>query len=285
MAVHPTALVHPSASLPPDAQVGPYALVDEDVEVGAGVSIGPFCHLLPGTRLEDGVSLADGVVVGGRPQDLKYRGEKTATRIGKGSQLREYVTVNRGTSASGLTSVGADCLLMAYTHVGHDSEVGDRVILANAVHLGGHVTVGEGAIVSGITGVNQFVSIGAGAFIGGGLRAIKDVLPFTKGLGDPMRYGGINPKGLQRQGYPTSSEGWLKSAYRVLAGDGKAGCLAWLSEEAGKARGSGDAATERLAALVGAYLARQTRSLLIRDRRDGRDGLEGRNPGADAPES
>lgn len=264
MAVHPTALVHPSLSLPPDAEVGPYALLDEDVELGEGVSIGPFCHLLPGTRLEAGVSLSDGVVVGGRPQDLKYRGEKTGARIGRGTQLREYVTVNRGTSASGLTSVGANCLLMAYTHVGHDCEVGDNVVLANAVHLGGHVTVGDGAVISGITGVNQFVSIGAGTFIGGGLRAIKDMLPFTKGLGDPMRYGGLNPKGLQRMGFPPSSEGWLKAAYRVLAGEGKAACLAWLASEGGKSRGAGDADLERLAALVAAYLSRQTRSLLTR---------------------
>jgi UDP-N-acetylglucosamine acyltransferase len=178
--------------------------------------------------------------------------------------LREYVTVNRGTLASGITEVGANCLLMAYTHVGHDSVVGDNVVLANAVHLGGHVTVGEGAVISGITGVNQFVAIGAGSFIGGGLRAIKDVLPFTKGLGDPMRYGGLNPKGLQRMGFPTASEGWLKSAYRILAGEGKAACRAWLASEGDQARGAGDASKERLAALVDAYLARQARSLLTR---------------------
>lgn len=273
MSVHPTALVHPSLRLPRDAEVGPYALLEEDVELGHGVSIGPFCHLLPGTCLEDGVTLADGVVVGGRPQDLKYRGEKTGARIGRGTQLREYVTVNRGTQAAGLTVVGADCLLMAYTHVGHDAQVGDRVILANAVQLGGHVRVGEGAVISGITGVNQFVSIGAGAFIGGGLRAIKDVLPFTKGLGDPMRYGGINTKGLQRMGYRPDSEAWLKSAYRRLSGEGKAACLAWLAREGERARAIGDAATERLASLLEVYLGRQTRSLLTRA------------PGAEAPET
>lgn len=260
MPVHPSAILHPSLELPEDAEVGPYALLDEDVEVGRGVRIGPFCHLHPGTRLGDRVLLADGVVVGGLPQDLKYRGEKTGVRIGPGTQLREYATVNRGTSASGLTVIGRDCLLMAYSHVAHDCEVEDRVVVANAVHMGGHVRVGEGTVISGITGINQFVTIGPGAFIGGGLRAIKDVLPFTKGLGDPMRYGGINPRGLERLGFPPSSEGWLKAAYRVLSRRGKPALLEWLSaEEAGAEAWAG-----RLSALLRAYLARQTRSILTR---------------------
>lgn len=264
MPVHPTALVHPSLSLPPDAEVGPYAILDEDVVVGSGAVIGPFCHLHAGTRLGDGVTLADGVVVGGRPQDLKYRGEKTGVRIGRGTQLREYVTVNRGTAASGTTVIGEDCLLMAYTHVGHDSEVGSRVVIANAVHLGGHVLVGEGAVISGITGIHQFSSIGPGAFLGGGLRAIKDVLPFTKGLGDPMRYGGLNPKGLERLGFPPGAEAVLRSAYKALFAGGKPALVEWLSRESEASRKRADADVERLCGLLGAWLSRQTRPLLTR---------------------
>lgn len=265
MSIHPTAILHPSLSLPGDVEVGPYALIDEDVAIGSGVVIGPFSHLHPGTRLEDRVILSDGVVVGGPPQDLKYRGEKTGVQIGRGTRLREYVTVNRGTAASGTTQVGADCLLMAYTHVGHDCEVGDRVIIANAVHLGGHVRIGEGAVISGITGINQFVTIGAGAFIGGGLRAIKDVLPFSKGLGDPMRYGGINPMGLEKLGFPAASGAWIKSAYRMLSSEGKPALLEWLATSgASSFQGLGEGEKAALAALLVGFLSTQTRSILVR---------------------
>lgn len=264
MAVHPAAIVHPSTRVPCDAEVGPYVLIDEDVELGAGVRVGPFCHIHAGSRLAEEVSLAEGVVVGGRPQDLKYQGEKTGVRIGRGTQLREYVTVNRGTRASGITSIGADCLLMAYTHVGHDCDIGDRVVIANAVHLGGHVSVGEGAVISGITGIHQFGSIGAGAFLGGGLRAIKDVLPFTKGLGDPMRYGGLNPMGLERLGFPPAAEAMLRAAYKELFRTGKDALSGWLFRAGEEARARGDSEGLRLIALLEAWLTRQTRPILMR---------------------
>jgi UDP-N-acetylglucosamine acyltransferase len=269
MAIHPTAVIHPSLDIPGDAEIGPYAVLDAGVILGRGVRLGPFCHLHPGTVLEDRVLLADGVVVGGLPQDLKYKGERTGTRIGSGSQLREYVTVNRGTAASGITVIGRDCLLMAYTHVGHDSVVGDRCVIANAVHLGGHVNIGEGAVVSGITGIHQFVSIGPGAFIGGGLRAIKDVLPFTKGLGDPMRYGGLNPMGLERMGFPATAEVRLKAAYKALFTGGQPALEAWISGVRAESEREGDAAAARLAALLGDWLALRTRSILTRE--PGRD--------------
>lgn len=273
MAVHPAAIVHPSTRVPSDAEVGPYALIDEDVDLGPGVRIGPFCHVHAGSRLAAGASLAEGVVVGGRPQDLKYRGEKTGVSIGRGTQLREYVTVNRGTSASGTTSIGADCLLMAYTHVGHDCEIGDRVVIANAVHLGGHVLVGEGAVISGITGIHQFGSIGAGAFLGGGLRAIKDVLPFTKGLGDPMRYGGLNPMGLERLGFPPSALATLRTAYKELFRAGKPALADWLSRAGEEARKRGDSEGQRLITLLEAWLSRQTRPILMRAAEGGEDGV------------
>jgi UDP-N-acetylglucosamine acyltransferase len=264
MPIHSTAIVHPDLRLPEDVEVGPYAILDAEVELGPRAKVGPFCHLYPGTVLEEDVELSDGVIVGGPPQDLKFRGERTGARIGRRTRLREYVTVNRGTAASGLTVVGEDCLLMAYTHVGHDSVIGNRVVVANAVHMGGHVRVGEGTVISGITGVHQFVSIGPGCFIGGGLRAIKDVLPFTKGLGDPMRYGGLNPIGLEKLGFPPSCAGLLNAAYRLLAKEGKPALLAWLASAVLEAGSRGDADGKRLAELLLEWMSLQSRSLLTR---------------------
>src|SRR5690606_37353908 len=196
-----------------DLEVGPYALVDEDVALAPGVLIGPFCHVYPGVRLEAGVRLEDGVIVGNSPQDLKYRGERTGTLIGAGSHVREYVTVNRGTSASGWTLVGRQCLIMAYAHVAHDCVIGDRAVIANRVQMGGHVQVGAAAVVSGMTGVHQYVVIGPGAFIGGGLRVDKDILPFTKALGEPLRYAGINEMGLEKLGLEADAGAALKACY------------------------------------------------------------------------
>lgn len=233
MRIHPTAVLHPALELPADLEVGPYAVVDEAVELAPGVRIGPFCHLYPGTRLEAGVHLEDGVIVGNAPQDMKYRGESTGVRIGAGAHLREYVTVNRGTAASGITSVGANSLIMAYTHVAHDCVIGDQAIVANGVHMGGHVRIGRAAVVSGMTGIHQFVVIGPGAFIGGGLRVDKDILPFSKAMGDPLRYAGLNEIGLAKFGFPAGTGARLKAHYRRLFREGTAAAFeetAWAEE-------------------------------------------------------
>ncbi|MEO7777404.1 MAG: acyl-ACP--UDP-N-acetylglucosamine O-acyltransferase, partial [Fibrobacteria bacterium] len=223
---HPTAVLHPSLLLPEDLEVGPYAVLDQGVELSAGVRIGPFSHIYPDVILEAGVRLEDGVVLGNAPQDLKYRGEKTGVRIGAGTHLREYVTVNRGTAASGHTLIGANCLIMAYVHVAHDCLIEDAAIVANGVQMGGHVRIGKGAVVSGMTGIHQYVSIGTGAFIGGGLRVDKDVLPFSKAMGEPLRYAGLNELGLMRQGLPGGAGAELKIVYRELFKEGQAAGLA-----------------------------------------------------------
>lgn len=226
MTIHPTAVLHPSLVLPADLEVGPYAVVDAGVELSPGVRIGPFSHIYPGASLDAGVRLEDGVILGNAPQDLKYRGEKTGVRVGAGTHLREYVTVNRGTSASGQTWIGANCLIMAYTHVAHDCVIEDAAIVANGVQMGGHVRIGKGAVVSGMTGIHQYVSIGTGAFIGGGLRVDKDVLPFSKALGEPLRYAGLNEIGMTRRGLPSGAGAELKLIYRELFRDGQAAGLA-----------------------------------------------------------
>lgn len=253
MRIHPTAQIHPSLRLPDDVEIGPFALVDEDVSVGRGARLGPFSHLYPGTRLGAGVVVGDGAVIGNKPQDLKYQGEKTIVEIGAGTELREYVTVNRGTRATGRTRLGSQCLLMAYVHVAHDCDIGDRVVIANGVQMGGHVRIGAGAVISGMTGIHQFVSIGAGAFVGGALRVDKDVPPFSKALGDPLCWAGLNEMGLARLGYGESERKALKEFYRRLF-------------SLGVAEGSRDieSAAEGLPEELRAFFAKRVRNLVGR---------------------
>lgn len=259
MLIHPTAILHPSLELPPELEVGPYAILDEDVTLSPGISIGPFCHLYPGVRLDAGVSLSDGVILGNAPQDLKYRGEKTEVHIGSGTSLREYVTVNRGTAAFGRTIIGKDCLIMAYSHVAHDCILGNQVIIANGVQMGGHVKIGDAAVISGLTGIHQFVTIGTGAFIGGGLRVDKDILPFTKALGDPLRYAGLNEMGLTKAGLPAVSGRLLKAFYRVLSAEGQAACETRLI-----AALSGQDENIRLWKILNNFMHAHSRGLLVR---------------------
>ena len=229
--IHSTALVHPEATLAADVVVGPYCVIDAGVSIERSSQLGPFCHLYPGTELGEGVILDDGVVIGNEPQDQKYSGESTHVIVGAGTRIREYATVNRASTPGGTTRIGRDCLIMAYTHVAHDCDIGNRVVLANAIQLGGHVRIGEGAVVSGMTGVHQFASIGAGAFVGGGLRVDQDVPPFCRALGDPLRWGGLNLVGLRRKGSESETMRFLETFYRMLYRDGQESALNWMGEQ------------------------------------------------------
>jgi UDP-N-acetylglucosamine acyltransferase len=157
-----------------------------------------------------------GAVLGTEPQDLKFEGEQAKLEIGDRTVIREYATLNRGTRATGRTSVGSDCLLMAYSHVAHDCHLGDRVILANAVNMGGHVTIGDWAIVGGMTPIHQFVRIGEHAFVGGASRVSKDVAPYVRAAGDPLVMSGLNSVGLRRRGFGPELRLELKRAYRMF---------------------------------------------------------------------
>jgi UDP-N-acetylglucosamine acyltransferase len=156
-----------------------------------------------------------GAVLGGDPQDLKYGGEAAPLVVGDRTVIRECATLNRGTSARGRTEIGSDCLLMAYSHVAHDCLLGDHVIIANAVNMGGHCDLGDWVIVGGITPIHQFVQIGAHAFVGGSSAVRKDVPPFVKAAGDPLRLFGLNSVGLQRRGFDEERQA-LRRAYRLL---------------------------------------------------------------------
>ena len=214
--IHPSAFVSPRAELADDVRVDAFTVVEDDVKIGAGCEISSSVHLHAGVRLAQGVRVFHGAAIGGEPQDLKFGGEKTEVFIGDNTVIREFVTVSRGTKASGKTTIGRDCLLMAYSHVAHDCVIGNNVILVNSVNLAGHVEVEDFAIIGGIVPVHQFVRIGCHCMIGGGLRVPKDVPPYIMAGGQPLRYYGLNSVGLRRRGFSTETRQSIKKAYHFL---------------------------------------------------------------------
>ncbi|NLB35192.1 MAG: acyl-ACP--UDP-N-acetylglucosamine O-acyltransferase [Elusimicrobia bacterium] len=216
MSIHPTAIIEKSVRLAEGVSVGPYAVIRGDVSIGANSSIDAHAVIEGWTDIGEGVSIGVGSVIGNAPQDLKYAGEETRVEIGSGTVIREYVTINRGTSDRKKTSVGKNALLMSYVHIAHDCIVGDGVILSNCATLAGHVTVEKNAIIGGLTPVHQFASIGAFSFVGGASRIAKDVPPFCKVAGSPVRLAGINSVGLKRRNFSEDEIAAISQAYRIL---------------------------------------------------------------------
>jgi UDP-N-acetylglucosamine acyltransferase len=214
--IHPTAIVDPTARLGAGVDLGPWVIVGAQVEVGDRCRIGPRARLECNVRLAPDVSVGDGSILGGAPQDLKYRGEETWVEIGAGTIIREYTTINRGTSASYKTTVGERCFIMSYVHLAHDCHVGNEVVIANATQFAGHVTVHDRAVLSGLNAVHQFVTIGTHAFVGGGSRVNQDIPPYVKAVGNPMELYGLNSVGLQRAGFSGDTVAALKRAYRLF---------------------------------------------------------------------
>ncbi|MBA3645360.1 MAG: acyl-ACP--UDP-N-acetylglucosamine O-acyltransferase [Gemmatimonadaceae bacterium] len=215
-AVHPSAVISPGARLGKNVSVGPFAIIGDGCEVGDGCVIAPHAMLERNVKLAANVKVGVGTVLGGEPQDLKFGGEETTVEIGEGTTIREYTTINRGTTHSFKTSVGKNCLLMSYVHLAHDCQIGDGVILSNVVQLAGHVIVDDRAIISGLTAVHQFVRIGRHSFIGGCSRVSKDIPPFLKAVGNPVKLYGLNTIGLQRGGFSEEVLRELKRAYRLF---------------------------------------------------------------------
>ncbi len=213
--IHSAAIVHPNATVGKNVTIYPHAYIEEDVVIGDNCVIHNGAVLMNGSRLANDVIIHHHAVIANVPQDLKFSGEKTTVEIGERTVIREFVTLNRGTTHSHKTSIGADCLIMAYVHAAHDVFVGDKVILANGVQLAGHVHVGFHATIGGLVPVHQFVKIGDHSFIGGGLRVAKDVPPFILAMGEPLVFGGLNKVGLQRRGFSEDTINLLKKAYRI----------------------------------------------------------------------
>ena len=218
MNIHPTAIVDPSAKIHPACKVGPYCVI------GAAVEIGENCEFVSHVAVEGPTKIGARnrffpfSSIGLAPQDLSYAGEPTRLEIGDHNDIREFVTINRGTlKGGGLTKVGSHVLVMAYTHIAHDCHIGDHVLLANAATLGGHVIVEDWAQVGALCPVHHFVRIGTHAFVGGGTTSTQDVLPFSKTSAERNTHAfGKNSVGLERRGFSKERIRKIHHAYKVL---------------------------------------------------------------------
>lgn len=216
MSIHPTAIVHPQAQLSPGVQIEPYVVIGEHVSIGEGTLIHPHVVIEGWTRVGRACEIGAGSVLGGPPQDLKYRGQRSFLHIGDHTRLGEYVTIHRSAQDDGTTLIGAHNFLMAYTHVAHDCKLGDHVVMVNYAGLSGHVEVEERAFISGHTAVHQFVRIGYLAMVSGCSRVVKDIPPFTLAEGNPTRIRGLNVVGMRRLGIERSARVELRRAFRLL---------------------------------------------------------------------
>jgi UDP-N-acetylglucosamine acyltransferase len=217
----PLAFIDPSARIAPDVVIDPFVTIRSDVVIESGCWIGSNVVIHEGARIGKNTRIFPGAVISSIPQDLKYSGEYSTVEIGENCTIREYVTVNRGTSHSGTTKVGNNVLLMAYAHVAHDCMIGDNVIIANAVNLAGHVIIDEHAIIGGTSAIHQFVRVGRHSILQGGSLVGKDVPPYTKGARYPLSYVGVNTVGLKRRGYNPQQVNEIHEIYRLLFAAGK----------------------------------------------------------------
>lgn len=216
-AIHPTAVIAPGAALGVGVQIGPYAVVGPHVQLGDRTTVGPHAVIDGRTTIGAGNRIFQFASVGAEPQDLKYRGEPSQLLIGDRNIIREFATLNPGTAGGGMvTRIGDDNLLMNYAHVGHDSQIGNRCILANSSALAGHVTLEDFVFVGGLAAVHQFVRIGESALLGGGAMVTHDVPPFCNASGDRARLRGLNVIGLRRRGFDAARIRVVKQAYRQL---------------------------------------------------------------------
>jgi UDP-N-acetylglucosamine acyltransferase len=215
--IHPTAVIATGARIAADVEIGPYSVVGAEVEVGEGTWIGAHVVLDGHLRIGRRNKIFHFASLGAAPQDKKYAGEATRVEIGDDNTIREYVTINRGTSQDvGVTRLGNDNWLMAYVHLAHDCQVGSHTIFANCTQLAGHVVIEDWVILGGFSAVHQFVRIGAHAFTGMGSAMSQDVPPYVTAAGNLARPHGLNSKGLSRRGFSAASIAAIKRAYRTL---------------------------------------------------------------------
>jgi len=214
--IHPTAIVADGAQIADDAVIGPYCTISAQAVIGSGTELVSHVVIEGNTTLGKGNRVSPFAVLGGRTQDLKFKGGNPGVKIGDNNTIREYVTVNSATNDGDFTTVGSNCLLMAYAHIAHCCRVGDHVIIANACQVAGHVTIEDMAIIEGAVGVVQFLRIGRMAFVGAMSKITKDLPPYMIGHGDPLEVRGFNKVGLERRGVDEAGRKTLKEAYRIL---------------------------------------------------------------------
>lgn len=216
--IHPTAIIEPGARIAGSCRIGPFCIVGSEVELGEGCELVSHVHIKGPSRIGKNNTFFPFAAVGMDPQDVSYAGERTTLEMGDENEIRECVTINRGTAkGGGVTKIGSHILIMAYTHVGHDCVIGDHAMLVNGATIAGHVTVEDWAVVGALCPVHQFVRIGAHSYIGGGTTITQDVLPFSKtSAARENRAYGLNSVGLKRRGFSDERIRKLHHAYRVL---------------------------------------------------------------------
>lgn len=215
--IHESARVDPGAEIADDVEIGAYCIIGDRVTIGRGTRVHHSAAILGETVIGEGNAIHPFSVIGGDPQDLKYKGGRTKLIVGNGNTFREYVTINRGTEvAGGVTSIGNNCYIMASCHIAHDCEIGNNVVLANTTLLGGHVGIADDATISGYVGLHHFVSVGEKAFIGGLSRIQQDVPPFMTVQGVPARVRCVNTVGCKRKGVSDEAIAALKKAYKII---------------------------------------------------------------------
>jgi len=220
--IDPSARVSPRSVIHDGVEIGPYSIIGDEVEIGEGTRVGPHCLIQGPASIGRECNLTGYASVGGPPQDLKYKGEKTRLAIGDHNTIREFVTINRGTThGGGITTIGNHNLFMAYTHVAHDCILGDYIVMGNLATLAGHVEVADHVILGGLCAAHQFTHIGAYAIIGGGSMISLDIVPYAKASGDRARIFGTNTIGLKRNGFSEDAIKAIAKAYKIIFKQGR----------------------------------------------------------------
>ena len=215
--IHTTALVDPRAELDLDVEVGPYSIIGPKVKIGKGTRINSHVVVEGNTTIGEGNHIFQFSTIGSVPQDLKYKGEESQLIIGSYNVIREFASLNPGTSGGGmLTRIGDRNLMMMYCHIAHDCIIGSHSVIANGATLGGHVIIEDYVIAGGLVGVHQFVRVGTGSILGAGSMVSKDITPYCNATGDRVRLRGLNIEGLRRRGFSRDRIDALKKAYRII---------------------------------------------------------------------
>jgi UDP-N-acetylglucosamine acyltransferase len=215
--IHPTAIIDSKADIDANVEVGPYSIIGANVHIGSGTVIGSHVVIQPHVKIGPDCHIFQYASIGAIPQALKFQGEETYVKIGRGTVIREFVTVNRGTGFGGeITEVGEENFLMAYVHIAHDCKTGRNVIFANNATLAGHIVIEDFVTVGGLVAIHQFVRVGNHAYIGGKSAVVKDIPPYVIAAGDRAKLHGLNSVGLKRHGFSQETLSSLKKAYRII---------------------------------------------------------------------
>jgi UDP-N-acetylglucosamine acyltransferase len=215
--IHPTAIIDPKAEISEGVEIGPYSVIEKNVLIGEGTKIGPHVVIREGTYIGKQCQISQFASIGEAPQFLGYKGEKTFLQIGDHNIIREFVTLHRGTiKGGGKTIIGNENFLMAYSHVAHDCQIGNQVVMANGATLAGHILIEDCAIIGGLVAVHQFCRVGTYAIVGGLTGVLLDIPPYTKAQGDIARLFGLNTIGLKRANFSEETLKALKKAYRII---------------------------------------------------------------------